>query len=271
MKKTIALLLVLSSFLPLFISSCSLFKDGYIEIWSRPEMFDNVGLDFDQYLENLKNDDSIQIKLCEETENVERYEITYPDQSMLRFDVYPDVETAKSWHQAAAPIHLSVHYQDPFVTSIRIDNIVVIPGLDLLSNNRLISFAKSIGIESDQIVLSKVNESFRIRRKDTDKSFESILEIMEEKGFTSQYSIVLEEGNYQVHCFVSSDNFATYELLMHRGDRAREALYHSMDELILDSPYYEHSHVYYSIGDDLCMYFVGSSVDTLDLWNEIRK
>ena len=283
MKKTVALLLFISLCLSLLLCACSLRKDGVIEVWARYDAFDGIGFDLDQYLSDLQKDDTVRIEQQDawgDRQFIQAYEVTYPDESVLNFYVYPDVETAKNAHQKEAEMLIPLRYMLPLFVSIRIDNIVVTPELDtsgetpdlnLLSNNRLIDFAKSIGIKSNQIVLSKINECFRIRRKDTDKSFESILETMEEKGFTSHNPVVLEDGNYQVHTLVSFDKSVSYELVMYRGDRARSTLLYLIDELVLNSPFYEHSHVYYSMSNDFCMYFVGSSADTLDLWDEIRK
>ena len=281
--KKIILLLVIFLCLSFLFGACSLRKDGVIEVWARYDAFDGIGFDFDQYLLDLQKDKTIQIESHDpwcDHKFIQVYEVTYPDESVLNFYVYPDVETAKNAHQKEAEMIIPLRYMRPLFVSIRIDNIVVTPepdtsgespNLDLLSNKRLIDFAKNIGIESDQIVLNKINESFCIRRKDTDKSFESILETMEENGFTSHDPVVLEDENYQVHRFVASDKSVSYELVMYRGDRARFMLLYLIDELVLGSPYYEHSHVYYSIGDDFCMYFAGSSANTRDFWDEIRK
>ena len=268
--KKVSLFLIATLFLSVFLNSCNFLKDGYIEVWSRYDEFDGVGFDFDKYLKDLKNDNSVKIENWKGTEDVKKYQITYSDQSVLRFYVYQDVEAARREHETNSVL-IALHHITPFPVSIRVDNVIITPSRDLLSNKRMVDFAKNIGIESNQIMLSKVNDSFRIARRDTDKSFESILENMEENGFCVIDEMSFNEGNYQVCMFVSSDKSSAYELVVIQGEQSKRNLFSVIESCIMDYPYHDHVHVYYSISDDFCMYFAGTSADTRDVWDEIRK
>ncbi len=282
MKKIVGLFLIL---VLLFLTSCDFIgnTDGYIEIWSSCDEFDAISFDFDKYITDLQNEKGVQIELWEEKDNVQEYLVTYSDKSILNFRVCNDGEMAKKNHQEITSAFINVRSINPFLTSIRINNIVIYPNDDLISNKRLIQFAMSIGIESDQIVLTKINESSRVIQKNTKKTFESILESLEERGFSIEALLESpEEGdfstigktsftgnNYQIYTLVSNDNSAVYELFVISGDQAGIILFNRIKLSILDVPH-DHVHVYYSIGNDFCMYIMGTSANTYDLWNEIR-
>ena len=281
MKKIVGLFLIL---VLLFLTSCDFIgnTDGYIEVWSSCDEFDGVSFDFDKYIAGSQDEKDVQIEL-EEKDSVQEYKATYSDQSILSFKVCNDVETAKSIYQELSPAFIGVRSINPFLTLIRINNIVIYPNDDLISNKRLIQFAMSIGIESDQIVLTKINESSRVVQKNTKKTFESILESLEERGFSIEALLESpEEGdfstigktsftgnNYQIYTLVSNDNSAVYELFVISGDQAGIILFNRIKLSVLEVPH-DHVHVYYSIGNDFCMYIMGTSADTYDLWNEIR-
>lgn len=264
MKKIIVLLLIFS----LSLTSCN-FTGNAIEVWSRFDEFDEMDFDFDQYITNMQANEIDQITSWKESGNAQIYQVAYSDQSILYFDVCNDIETAKSIHQKYVDEFIGVRAISPLMTSIRIDNIVVRPNADIISNERLIHFARSIGIKSDQIVLNKINKFSRIIRKDTEKTFESILKSMEERGYSLIDRISIIDEDHQICTYVSDDNSTVYEIFMISGDQARSNLYYRIRAAIIDFPH-DHVHVYYSIGDDYCMYFMGSSIETSDFWNEIR-
>ena len=267
MKKIIGSLLI---FALLFLTSCDLINaNGYIEIWSSCDEFDAISFDFDKYITDLQNEKGVQIELVEEKDSIQEYKATYSDQSILNFRVCNDGEMAKKNHQEITSAFINVRSINPFLTSIRINNIVIYPNDDLISNKRLIQFAMSIGIESDQIVLTKINESSRVVRKDTNKTFESIFQNMEQRGYSLIEKMSSVGENYQLCTFVSDDNSTVYELLMFNGNQAKDLLFYRIKTSILDVPH-DHVHVYYSISNDFCMYIMGTSANTYDLWNEIR-
>ncbi len=268
MKKIVGLFLIL---VLLFLTSCDFIgnTDGYIEVWSSCDEFDGVSFDFDKYIADSQDEKDVQIELVEEKDSVQEYKATYSDQSILSFKACNDVETAKSIYQELSSVFIGVRNINPLLTLIRINNIVVIPKDDLISNERLIRFSRSVGIESNQIVLTKINESSRVVQKNTKKTFESILESMEKRGYSLIEKTSFEGENYQVCTFVSDDNSTVYELFMVYGDQANSDLLYRIESSILDFPH-DHVHVYYSIGNDFCMYIMGTSADTYDLWNEIR-
>ena len=92
---------------------------------------------------------------------------------------------------------------------------------------------------------------------------------MEQRGYSLIENLSSVGENYQLCTFVSNDNSTVYELFMFHGDRAKDLLFNRIDSSILDVPH-DHVHVYYSISDDFCMYIMGTSADTYDLWNVIR-
>ena len=268
MKKIVVIFLILSL---LFVTSCDFIGniDGYIEIWSSCDEFDGIGFDFNKYITDLQNDKNVQIELVAEGDSDQEYEVTYSDHSVLSFKVCDDVETAKTAFKELCPIFIGVRSINPFPTVIRVNNIVIYPNDGIISNKRLIHFAKSIGIESDQIILTKINKSSRVVRKDTNKTFESIFQSMEQRGYSLIEKLSSVGENYQLCTFVSNDNSTVYELIMFHGDQAKALLFNRINSSILDFPH-DHVHVYYSIGNDFCMYIMGTSADTYDLWNEIR-
>ena len=267
MKKIIGSLLI---FALLFLTSCDLINaNGYIEIWSSCDEFDAISFDFDKYITDLQNDKNVQIELEKEGESVQEYDVTYSDHSVLSFKVCDDVETAKTAFQELCPIFIGIRSINPFPTLIRVNNIVIYPNDDLISNKRLIQFAMSIGIESDQIILSKINKTSRVVRKDTNKTFDSIFQSMEQRGYSLIEELSIVGENHQLCTVVSNDNSTVYELFMFTGEQAKDLLFSRINHSILDVKH-DHVHVYYSIGNDFCMYIMGTSADTYDLWNEIR-
>ena len=268
MKKTIVIFLI--SIL-LFLNSCDFIgnTDGYIEIWSSCDEFDGISFDYDKYITDLQNEKDVNIDFGEEKDNVREYTVTYSDQSILSFKVCDDVETAKTAFQELCPIFIGIRSINPFPTLIRVNNIVIYPNDDLISNKRLIHFANSVGIESDQIILTKINKTSRVVRKDTNKTFESIFQSMEQRGYSLIEELSFVGENHQLCTVVSNDNSTVYELFMFTGEQAKDLLFSRINYSILDVKH-DHVHVYYSIGNDFSMYIMGTSANTYDLWNEIR-
>lgn len=220
------------------------------------------------------------------------YRIDYSDESSLPISIFEDVDSAKAAH-ANIKHNLSVldKYHNPYLVAIRVDNAVVF-GLTEEHNQRIIEFAKNIGIPEDRIELQKNNSFWCIRRKDTDKSKDEIIRSLEEKGFSIVDENVSKGGgsevyptsyesssevnpfdDYKITIYViaSEDYSDVYQLYVTEGVSAKQDLYY---KLLLFFDIYNikenNCHVYYSVNDRCCMFIMGVSAETSTLWDEIR-
>lgn len=270
------------------------------DTWSNFAEYDGVGFDLQEFIaEEEGRGKSLTLEevpgfgtLFGEITPKGSYRIDYSDETSLPISIFEDVDSARMAH-ANIKHNLGVlaKYDNPYVLAIRIDNAVVF-GLTEDHNQRILEFAKTVGIPEDRIELQKNNSFWCIRRRDTDKSKDEIIQSLKAKGFSIVDESVSEGGgseiypmsyenssevnpfdDYKITIYViaSEDYSDVYQLYVTEGISARQDLYY---KLLLLPEFYNieenNCHVYYSVSDDFCMYIMGVSAETSTLWDEIR-
>lgn len=296
MKKIACLILVFLFCLSLV--SCS---RQIPDTWSNFAEYDGIGFDLQEFIaeEESRGKSLTLVEISHSFEAFfgeitpkENYRIDYSDDTGFPISIFENVESAKAAHTNIKH-HLAVlgKYDNPYVLAIRVDNAIVF-GMMEDQNQRIIEFAKAIGIPEDQIELQKNNSFWCIRRKDTDKSKDEIIRSLEEKGFSIIDENVTEGGGNEVYptsyksssdvnpfddykitlyTIASEDYSDVYQLYVTEGASARRDLYY---KLLIFMEFYNieknNCHVYYSVNGDCCMCIMGVSAETSSLWDEIR-
>lgn len=271
------------------------------DTWSNFAEYDGVGFDLQEFIAEEESRGK-SLTLVEISHNFEaffgeitpkeNYRIDYSDDTGFPISIFENVESAKAAHNNIKhEFAVLGKFDNPYILAIRVDNAIVF-GLTEDQNQRIIEFAKNIGIPEDQIELQKNNSFWCIRRKDTDKSKDEIIRSLEERGFSIIDENVTEGGGNEVYptsyesssevnpfddykisiyVFASEDYSDVYQLYITEGMGARQDLY---SKLLILTEFYNiednNCHVYYSVSDKCCMYIMGVSAETSTLWDEIR-